>query len=265
MNELIDTHCHLNFASFDQDRENVLERAAAAGVKYIIAPAIDLDSCRGVLALAEENASVYAAVGIHPNSSAKWQPSWLDELRLLATHEKVLAIGEIGLDYYRDYSPRAIQRDAFRHQLELASDLGLPVIIHNRDSDTDLLDILRNSKVTGRPKPGVLHSFSSTIEVATMALDNGFFLGFTGPITYKNAEELREVVKAVPQDRILVETDAPFLAPQIRRGKRNEPAFVRYIVEKMGEILHLSYSEIARQTTMNARHLFGLPAATEAD
>jgi TatD DNase family protein len=176
-----------------------------------------------------------------------------------------VAIGEIGLDYYRDHSPPGVQRDALRLQLDLASELKLPVIIHNRESDSDLLEILRNSELAGRQKPGVLHSFSSTLETATRALGSGYYIGFTGPITYKNAAALREVVKSVPLDRILLETDAPFLAPQVRRGKRNEPAFVRYTAEKLGEILDRGYPEIARRTTRNAKYLFGLPTGNEVD
>lgn len=259
MIELIDTHCHLDFNNFDEDREDVLSRANAAGVKNIIVPAIDLDSCQRVLALAESNSSIYAAVGVHPNSSSDWQSSWLDQIRRFAAHEKVIAIGEIGLDYYRDYAPRDIQLKALRQQLELAADLDLPVILHNRDSNEDLLVTLRSSGLAGHPRPGVFHSFSGDAELASKALDDGFFIGFTGPITYKNADSLRNIARLIPPERVLIETDAPFLAPQKRRGKRNEPAYVRYTAEKLSEILSMDYSEIAFQTTLNARLLFNLP------
>lgn len=265
MIELIDTHCHLDFDLFDEDREDVLSRANAAGVENIIVPAIDLDSCQRVLALAERYSSIYAAVGIHPNSSSDWQSSWLDQIRRFATHEKAIAIGEIGLDYYRDYASRDIQLKALRQQLELAADLDLPVILHNRDSNEDLLTILRSSGLAGHPKPGVFHSFSGDVELASKALEDGFFIGFTGPITYKNAESLRNVARFIPLDRILIETDAPFLAPQQHRGKRNEPAYVRYIAEKLSEILSMDYSELAFQTTLNARLLFDLPETNAAN
>jgi TatD DNase family protein len=259
MNKIIDTHCHLDFDNFDIDRDEVLERAINSGVKNIVVPAIDLSSCHKVISLAEKYESIYAAVGIHPNSSATWQPSWLAQIKNLANHDKVVAIGEIGLDYYRDYSPRSIQVEAFRDQVNLAAEIGLPVIVHNRDSDDDLLEILLNSNLVNSPRPGVLHSFSSKTATANEALDSGFYIGFTGPITFKNAAGLRQVVKMIPLDRILLETDAPFLAPQAVRGKRNEPSYLRHTAEKMGEILGLDYAEIAIQTTKNAEYLFGLP------
>ena len=254
---LVDTHCHLDFDRFDDDRQQVVERAIKVGVERIIVPALDLENCQAVLTLADQFEQVFAAIGIHPNSSAEWQDRWVDQLRPFAQHKKVVAIGEIGLDYYWDRSPKSVQHQALKSQLALAAELNLPVIIHNRESDQDVLDLLAQSPLNGRPNPGVLHSFSTTWETAERALEMGFYLGFTGPVTYKKADELRAVVAQVPLDRILVETDAPFLAPQQHRGKRNEPAYVAYVAERIAEIRGMTTAEIARQTTENAKRLFG--------
>lgn len=254
---LIDTHCHLDFDRFNEDREAVVERAAAAGVERIIIPALDLDNCPAVLALTDQFNQLSAAVGVHPNSTADWQDNWIDLIRSFAQHQKVLAIGEIGLDYYWDRSPKPVQHRALSMQLALAAELDLPVIIHNRESDEDVLCLLAESPLNGRSNPGVLHSFSTGWKTAEKALEMGYYLGFTGPVTYKKADGLREVVARVPLDRVLVETDAPFLAPQQRRGQRNEPAYVAYVAEKIAEVRGMSTAEIARQTTENARRLFG--------
>jgi TatD DNase family protein len=254
---LIDTHCHLDFDRFDEDRKAVVQRAVDAGVERIVVPALDLENCTAVLSLTEQYEGVFAAVGVHPNSSADWREEWIDAIRSFAQHEKVIAIGEIGLDYYWDKSPKAVQHRALTSQLALAAELGLPVIIHNRESDGDVLRLLEQSALNGRPGPGVLHSFSTTWETAEAALDMGFYLGFTGPVTYKKADELRDIAARVPFDRMLVETDAPFLAPQQYRGKRNEPAYVAYVAEKIAEVRGLTTAEIAQQTTENARRLFG--------
>jgi TatD DNase family protein len=253
---LVDTHCHLDFDRFDDDREAVVKQALAAGVQRIIVPAVDLDNCPAVLELAGRYEQVYAAVGVHPNSTAGWQDGWLEQVRDFAQHEKVVAIGEIGLDYYWDRSPKAIQHQALRWQLYLAADLGLPVIIHNRDSDEDVLRLLAESPLNGGDGPGVLHSFSASWETAEEALAMGFYLGFTGPVTYKKADELRSIAARVPSERMLVETDAPFLAPQEHRGKRNEPAFVTYVAERIAEVRGQTTDEVAQQTTENALRLF---------
>lgn len=259
---LIDTHCHLNFHSYDDDREAVLRRAAAAGVTRIVVPAIDLKSCHEVLELAEQYAGIYAAVGIHPNSSQDFDEAIIESLRALASRSKVLAIGEIGLDYHWGKSPKHLQRLAFERQLELASSLELPVIIHNRDASCDVMAVLEAWAVTApaelKGRLGVLHSFSACAAIAARALELGFYLGFTGPLTFKNAGALRELAGQVPPERLLIETDGPFLAPQQRRGKRNEPAFVSYINEKLAELHGIGAVEMARQTTRNAETLFAL-------
>ncbi len=254
---LIDTHCHLDFDLFDADRDQVIALAAESNVKRIIVPALDLNNCQAVLRLTEQFAIVFAAVGIHPNSSADWQDAWINTLRDLASHEKVVAIGEIGLDYYWDRSPKEVQHRALASQLLLAAELNLPVIIHNRESNTDVIKTLAESPLNGRKNPGVLHSFSADWETADAALKMGFYLGFTGPITFKKADDLREIALRVPIDRILVETDAPFLAPHPRRGKRNEPSYVTYIAQHLAAIRGMDPDAFARQTTKNAATLFG--------
>ena len=255
---LIDTHCHLDFDRFDKDRDEVVQRAADAGVTQIVVPALDLDNCRTVLALTEKYEGVFAAVGIHPNSSADWQDSWVGALRDLAQHPKVVAIGEIGLDYYWDKSPKAVQHRALGRQLELAAELDLPVIIHNRESSADVIQLLSESPLVGRENPGVLHSFSGDWETAVSALDLGYYLGFTGPVTFKKADDLREIAQKVPDDRILVETDAPFLTPHPYRGKRNEPAYVAYVAEQLAKERGVETAVFAQQTTENARRLFSV-------
>lgn len=254
---LIDTHCHLDFDHFDEDRSQVIDRAAAAGVRRIIVPATDLANCLAVIKLAEGYTNVFVAVGVHPTSSAAWQDSWIKTLRDFAGHEKVIAIGEIGLDYYWDRSPKEVQHRVLSQQLALAAELELPVIIHNRESSADVLRLLAESPLNGRLHPGVLHSFSGDWETAAAALNMGYYLGFTGPVTFKKAGDLRRIAAQVPLNRLLVETDAPFLAPQPYRGKRNEPAYVTYIAERLASLFSVDVDVFARQTTENAARLFG--------
>ena len=257
MTVLVDTHCHLDFERFGSDREAVVQRAAEAGVMRIVVPAIDPGNWRPVIELAERYEGVYAAVGVHPNATAAWQDSWLGSLRDLAAHEKVVAIGEIGLDYYWDKSPKNVQHHALAAQLSLAAELDLPVIVHNRDSDVDVVRLLGESPLAGRMEPGVLHSFSADWLTAEAALDMGFYLGFTGPVTFKKAEALRRLAVRVPLERLLVETDAPFLTPHPYRGKRNEPAYVRFVAERLAALHSMPLAALAALTTANAERLFG--------
>jgi TatD DNase family protein len=261
---LIDTHCHLDFNRFDADRDAVILRATNSGIKRIIVPAIDLQNCPDVLALAEKHSCVFAAVGIHPNSSAGWQASWLDRVTEFSKNAKVVAIGEIGLDNYWDESPKEVQHNAFSSQLNLAADLDLPVIVHNRDASEDVIKLIAESRLTGRERPGVFHSFSAEWDTAEAALEMGFYIGITGPVTFNKADDLRRIVAKLPLDRILVETDAPFLAPQQRRGKRNEPSYVTYIAEQIAVLHDLSIEEMSRITTANTKRLFG-PMLIEGD
>ena len=259
---LIDTHCHLNFHSYDDDRAEVLRRAREAGVQRIIVPAIDLESCGQALGLAETYEGFYFSVGVHPNSCSTFNHDYIAQLHDLARHERAIAIGEIGLDYYRDKCPQPMQRRALEMQLELAARLELPVIIHNREAGDDVLSALEawapSIPSSMNQRVGVLHSFSASVEVAQRAVELGFYLGFTGPITYKNADDLRQIAASVPRDRLLIETDGPFLSPQQQRGKRNEPGFVRFVNEKLAELHGISTDAMAAQTTANAERLFAL-------
>lgn len=257
---LIDTHCHLDFDKFAEDLDAVIQRALAADVRKMIIPAVDLETIPQVLAVAEAYQWVYAAVGVHPNSTAALPVGWLEQVRHYATHPKVLAIGEIGLDYYWDKAPKDVQQAAFVAQLQLAHDVQKPVIIHNREADEDVIRLLRESPLANTENPGVLHSFMGSWDTAVDAVDMGFYLGFTGPVTYPKNDVLREVAREVPFDRILVETDAPFLAPQSQRGRRNEPAYVADIAAFIAQLRGLKPSVFANMTTENAACLFGRDA-----
>jgi TatD DNase family protein len=259
---LVDTHCHLNFDNYDEDRSDVVNRAAEVSVTRIINPAVDLETSRESLHLAKAYPGVYAAVGIHPNSTADFAASMLDEIKSAAREPKVVAIGEIGLDYYWDNSPKKMQFQAIEAQLALAASLELPVIIHNREASDDVIAILetwiRTLPEALQTRPGVLHSFSAPQAIAERALAAGFYLGFTGPITYKNADQLRHIAARVPLNRILVETDGPFLTPIPHRGKRNEPAYIPLMVDRLAALKQISVEEMAEATTINAERLFQL-------
>lgn len=249
---IIDSHAHLDFPPFDPDREAVIARARVAGMVAILNVGADLESSRASVALARQHDFIYAAVGIHPHDAETMTPAVLEELRHLARCPKVAAIGEIGLDYYRDLSPRPVQRQAFADQLALAAEVGLPVIIHCRDAWADTLAILRGW--SGR---GVLHSYSGGPERLEEVLALGFSVGISGPVTFPNAHRLRAVVATVPLDRLLVETDCPYLTPEPYRGRRNEPAYVWYVAGAIARARGMTAEEVAQITTENARRLFG--------
>ncbi|MBI1259834.1 MAG: YchF/TatD family DNA exonuclease [Chloroflexi bacterium] len=264
---MIDTHCHLNFDSFDNDRDQVVERAIAAGVTRIINPGIDEATSRAALDLTQRYAEVYAAVGMHPNDTAIFNDADLGWIETLAQESKVVAIGEIGLDYHWDDSPKETQFRALEAQLALAAELELPVIIHNREASEDVMAILEgwthDLPPALRDRPGVLHSFSAPKAIAERALAAGFYLGFTGPITYKNADDLRRIATTVPLNRLLVETDAPFLTPTPHRGARNEPSYIPLMVERLAALHVISAEEMAAATIANAERLFRLPLETQ--
>src|SRR6266498_491522 len=287
---LTDTHCHLDFNKFDEDRPAVIQRAMDAGITRMLIPALDLDSSRAGIKLAETYANIFVAVGFHPTDLDKWRESSIEDLRNLimessgaplerqeqapAPHNKIVAIGEIGLDYYwvKETEKRAFQRDVLKQQLQLAHEVNKPVVIHMREeNDTwfgqasvDLLEILSvwheqlaTEKHSLAERPGVLHSFNGNLETAQKALRLNFYIGVTGPVTYKNAEEKRQIIRQLPLERLLVETDSPFLTPIPYRGKRNEPAFVAYIADKIAEIQLTTREQVAESTTSNAARLFG--------
>ena len=246
MSFLADTHCHLNLNSFQEDLPGVLERARQKNVRRILVPGIDLEGSRAAVALAESHAEVYAAVGIHPHDALSWRDDTLAALRALAAHPKVVAIGEIGLDYYRDRSPRDLQALAFRSQLRLAAELGLPVVIHNREAFTDLwaeletwLGGLQASGAALLQRPGVLHSFDGDLEMGRKAVQKGFYIGISGPVTYKNAPLRCQAAASLALDHLLLETDAPYLTPHPYRGRRNEPAYVALVAEKIAALRDL--------------------------
>jgi TatD DNase family protein len=266
--ELVDTHCHLDFDRFDEDRPAVIQRANQAGVVRIVVPALDLATSKSIVALAQATPQIYAAVGIHPNDLEHIADInvTLDTIRQLAEAPKVVAIGEIGLDYYWMKAPKPTQHEWLERQLEIASRVALPVILHNRETTDDLYTLLVRWVELGLPakisdRPGVIHSFSGSWQDAQRFLELGFYLGFSGPLTYKKSGELREVAASAPADQILVETDAPFLTPEPYRSKRNEPSFVRHTAEKLAEIRGVDLETIARITTQNAVRLFDLNVA----
>lgn len=253
---LIDSHCHLNFDAFDKDRAEVIRRAEEAGVRAFINPATTLADSRQIVAMAEQIPNLYAAVGFHPNDAAAFDEAALEPLRDLAARPKVVAIGEIGLDYHWDEAPRPVQKRVFERQLALAREVDLPVIIHQRESAADVMAILR-AWAAGGDHPGlVLHSFSGDLAMAEEGIELGFYIGISGPVTFKNAPELRRIVAALPPDRLLVETDAPFLSPHPFRGKRNEPARVRLVMERVAELQQLPETEMSRHLVENTVSLF---------
>jgi TatD DNase family protein len=254
--QLIDSHAHLDFQQFDRDRDAAILRAREAGLVAIVNIGTSLASSRASVALAEQYEFIYATVGVHPHDAKTVDQDVLEELRILARHPKVVAIGEIGLDYYRDYSPRPAQRQAFRDQLALASALGRPVVIHSRDAHDEVLATLQGWEGTG-----VLHTYAAGPEHLDAVMAMGFYVGISGPVTFPRAERLREVAQAVPQDRLLLETDCPYLTPEPHRGKRNEPAYVRYVAEAVAQVRDTPPERIAGTTTENARRLFGLPGS----
>lgn len=251
-----DSHCHLTAEQFDADREAVIQRALDAGVTRILTLATDVASSRAVIALAERYAGVYAAVGIHPESVSRAELDDLVVLREMAGHEKVVAIGEIGLDYYWDKTTSDLQQNFFEKQLELAAELKLPVAIHDREAHDAIIETLeRKREMQVR---GVLHAFSGDAAMAAKAFDLGFVVSFGGPITFKNNNHAPDLIRALPLEKMLVETDAPYLAPHPLRGKRNEPAHVIRVTERIAELKGLSSEQVATQTTINAQTLFGI-------
>lgn len=252
---LIDTHTHLGSAQFDEDRSAVLERAIAEGVRCIIETGYDLATSRTAITLAAQHESVYAVVGVQPNHVVNLPNDWLDQVRDLALQPKVVAIGEIGLDYYWKVAPADVQEAHFRAQLDLARDLGLPVVIHSRDAHDDTVRVLHDA---ARGLSGMMHSFSGGWEYARACLDLGFYLSFSGPVTFAKAVDLHEVVRRAPLDRILTETDSPYLAPHPFRGKRNEPAYVRLIAERIAVLRSMSLSELTQAVWRNASAMFHL-------
>ncbi len=253
---LIDSHAHIQGKEYTAEVGAVIERARAAGVEKVIAVggAGDMSSNGEAIALAASYPGVYATVGMHPHDAKEVGEQELQKLRELAAKPKVVAVGETGLDYHYNHSPREIQRRVFVQFIDMARKTGLPLVVHEREAAKDAAELLR-SEGAGRLR-GVIHCFTGNYEAACRYLDLGFFLSFTGIITFKNAEPLREVVRKVPLDRMLVETDSPYLTPAPHRGKRNEPAYVRLVAEAVAQIKEISFGDVAEATTRNVGQLF---------
>ena len=252
----IDTHSHLFYPNFEDDLDDVIQRAKDSGVDFILVPATDLATAKEVINLTEKYDMIYGAVGIHPHDTKDWDPSLLNEIENLTSHKKIVAIGEIGLDYFYDYSPKEKQIEAFKSQIDLALKLDLPIIVHNRDSDEDMMEIINS--YCGSGLKAQFHCFNGSLNDAKELMHMGYMISFTGNITFKKADELREVLKNVRIDQILLETDSPFLTPVPFRGKRNEPAYVKYIAEQVAEAHGLSIEEVGRITSFNAFRMFGI-------
>ena len=260
---LTDSHAHLDFSQFDADRDAVIERAREAGLVAILNVGTDLASSKAAVALAERYDFIYAAVGFHPHDAKRVNAKVLDQLRVLTRHPKVVAVGEIGLDYYRDRSPRPTQRQAFADQLAMAAELELPVIVHSREAHDDVMEALREW-ITLPPVGGtegglgVLHSYSGGPERLEEVLELGFYVSISGPVTFPKADRLRQVAEIVPLERLLVETDCPFLTPVPRRGRRNEPALVRHVVEAVARARGVPAEVVAQATADNLGRLFDI-------
>ncbi|MDR6555165.1 TatD family hydrolase [Paenibacillus qinlingensis] len=253
---LTDSHTHLNAEQFKDDQEEVIQRALEAGVTRIVNVGFNRETIPSSIELAEKYDFIYTTVGWHPVDAIDMMPGDLEWIESLCQHEKVVAIGEIGLDYYWDKSPKDVQQRVFREQIRLARKLGMPIVIHNRDAHQDILTILKEEKAA--EVGGIMHCFSGSWETAKQCLDMNFHISFGGPVTFKNAVQPKEVLAKVPLDRLLIETDAPYLTPHPFRGKRNETGYVRLVAETAAEIRGMSLEEIAEITTNNAIRLLGL-------
>ncbi len=250
---LIDTHTHINKDQFADDREQAIQRAHEAGIAWFVEIGIDLADSEAVLQLADKHAGIYCAIGVHPHDAKSWTAEHYARLKELAKHPKVVAIGEMGLDYHYDFSPREVQAQVFRAQINLAQELNLPIIIHDRDAHEDVMQILTEQDA----RNVLLHCFSGDLRMAEWGLARGYTIAFGGSLTFKKSDRPDILVK-MPLDRVVLETDCPYLAPVPFRGKRNEPAYVAHVAQKMAEVCHRPLDEIAKITTDNAHRFYRL-------
>jgi TatD DNase family protein len=258
---LIDSHAHLEMKEFDADREEVIKRAGNEGVDFIVTVGTNLKLSLKAVNLAEKHENIYATVGIHPHDVAKTDKNTLDALKgLVNTRKKIVAYGEIGLDYFRNISPQEKQLEAFGLQLELAQELNLPVIIHDREAHRQSLETVKASGV----RRGVFHCFSGDYEMAKKCIDLGFYISIPGVVTFDKAKTIQDVAGRVPLSSLLLETDAPYLAPSPHRGKRNEPSFIIHTAKKVAEIKKIPWEEVARETSFNSMNLFGIKSPSES-
>lgn len=251
---IFDTHAHYDDEKFDEDRDALLTELNEKGISYILNAAASIESLETTIELARNYTFMYAAVGIHPSDIDKMDESVIDKIRILSKDSKVVAIGEIGLDYYYDDSPRELQKYWFERQIELAKELCLPIIIHDRDAHEDTINIIK--KTNAKQVGGIFHCFSGSAQMAMEMLKYNFYISIGGPITFKNARKLVEVVEAVPLEKLLVETDCPYLAPEPYRGKRNNSGHLVHTIKKIAEIKDLNESEVAKATLINAKKVF---------
>ncbi|MFP7446973.1 TatD family hydrolase [Bacillus infantis] len=253
---LFDTHVHLNAEQFEEDLEEVIGRAQAEGVSHMVVVGFDRPTITKAMELAEAYDFIFACVGWHPVDAIDMTDEDLAWIEELAAHPKVVAIGEMGLDYHWDKSPKDVQKDVFRRQIRMAKKVKLPIVIHNRDATADVVEILREEGAG--EVGGIMHCYSGSVEVAKECLDMNFYISLGGTVTFKNAKKPKEVAEAVPLEKLLIETDCPYLAPHPYRGKRNEPAYVKLVAEQIAELKGLAFKEVAEATTENAKRLFGI-------
>lgn len=254
---LIDSHVHLDFDKFDSDRSEVIARAHSADVQTMITIGCRLDSCKKAIAIAEQNPSVFATVGVHPHQAAETDDEEMAAIEDLLNHPKVVGLGETGLDYFYMNSPQETQLKVFRQHIKLSQKTDMPLIIHTRDAEEDTIRLLQE-EYNGTPYKGVIHCFTGSLHLAQECMDLGFYISISGIATF--VKSLQKVIKQLPLERLLVETDAPYLAPAPHRGERNEPAYVRHTAQKLADLFDLPLSEFAQHTTSNTKTLFNLPA-----
>lgn len=253
---LFDTHVHLNARQFEEDREEVIQRAKEEGVEYMVVVGFDRETIPLAIEIAESHNNIYAAVGWHPVDAIDMEDTDLDWIEELSSHPKVVALGEMGLDYHWDKSPADVQKEVFRKQIQLAKKVNMPIIIHNREATQDIVDILKEEKA--EEVGGIMHCYSGSVEIAEACVKMNFMISLGGPVTFKNAKRPKEVAEAIDLDHLLVETDCPFLAPHPNRGKRNEPAYVKLVAEQIAELKGVSLEEVSEKTTRNALKFFNI-------
>jgi TatD DNase family protein len=253
---LFDTHAHLNAEQFEEDLSEVIERAQEVGIENLVIVGFDRPTITRAMELVEQYDFMYASIGWHPVDAIDMTDEDLVWIEELTKHPKVVAIGEMGLDYHWDKSPKDIQKEVFRKQIQLAKKVKLPIVIHNREATMDIVEILREEGAS--EVGGIMHCFSGSVEVAQECIQMNFYISLGGPVTFKNARKPKEVAEAVPLERLLIETDCPYLAPHPYRGKRNEPSYVKLVAEQIAEIKGITYEEVAEKTTANAKKLFGI-------
>jgi len=258
----IDTHAHLFYPNFEVDLDEVISRAKENNVDYILVPATDIKTAEQVIELTEKYEMVYGAVGVHPHDTKDWGSSFIPKIETLVKHKKIVAIGEIGLDYYYDFSPKEKQIEAFKSQIDLALKLDLPIIVHNRDSDEDVMEIIRG--YCGAGLKAQFHCFNGSLEHAMELVGMNFMISFTGNVTFKKADNLRKILQHIPPENLLLETDSPFMTPVPHRGKRNEPSYVKYIAEQIADLHNLRVLDVARITSFNAFRTFGIGSNKES-